>query len=627
MAVITRIELVNYLCEGWQPSMGAARWRPLWPANTIRLAGQSTAIQIPNGSGKTSVTDAILFLLSRDRLLKKGFIDRCAPAEAGYTHVRIEFALKMDENITQRQLITLDPRDCPAQLYTIGVCANRGEEQLQFYRYPGSLEAAPAYLIEGSTIVFTPNDVFRNRVRSVPKSDWNQWSNVQEWSKAVGEFVSPEVVRQNVIFHRSGAGDASATFNKVIVESGERFDEAYFKQVAAPQLLANLMGDSAEEDERTIEDTITISMTRFIDAKLKVERKQTYLQGREAMEAEFAPVLAAGEAIEQAESGYHLQLRGLDSDAALLERFAALGDTAMPGIPRYPADASLTAEVKQCLAGMALDKDGSVVITDEALAQMLGLTTGRLNELAAKKSAVREPIGFHPASSQVIEIKRDIKFSDAYGGRRKAIKYYDQGAALELAARCEGGVGPEVETLRSTFEAAEQRVDSNLFRIEHRRLTGRRDELKAAIAAAEKAGRHAEVRQRELEAQVTQRAENHAAYQEFCQCASLLPDAVRTSPRDAEQWYVHEIDLRHEAITRHSQRIGELTSGWQTWLHVRQELGLQPPADRLYELDNQKQKYGEQKEAAYSASQTEQNRYRDHLAQTSAYANRRLCPS
>lgn len=614
MAVITRIELVNYLCEGWQPSMGAARWRPLWPANTIRLAGQSTAIQIPNGSGKTSVTDAILFLLSRDRQLKKGFIDRCAPAEAGYSHVRIEFALKTDENITQRELITLDPRDCPAQLYVIGVCANRGDEQLQFYRYPGPLEAAPAYLVEGSTIVFTPNDVFRNRVRNVPKSDWNQWSNVQEWSKAVGEFVSPEVVRQNVIFHRSGAGDASATFNKVTVESGERFDEAYFKQVAAPQLLANLMGESAEEDERTIEDTITISMTRFIDAKLKVERKQTYLLGREAMEAEFAPVLAAGDAIEQAESGYHKQLRGLGSDVALLERFAGQGDAAFPGVPLDPTDANVPVEIKRYLASMALDKDGSVIVTDDALAQMLGLTTGRLNELAGRGSVTRAPVAAHPASAQLIDFNCDIKFSDGYGGRRKAVKYYDQRAALELAARREGGAGLEVETLRSTFEAAEQRVDSNMFRIEHRRLTSRRDELKAAITAAEKAGRQAEERQRELEAQVTQRAENHAAYQEFCQCASLLPDTLRDSPRDAEQWYLHEIDLRYEAITCHSQRIGELTSGWQTWLQVRQALGLQPPADRLLELENQKQKYREQKEAAYSASQTAQNRYRDHSA-------------
>ena len=103
----------------------------------------------------------------------------------------------------------------------------------------------------------------------MPKSDWDALKSVADWSKAVAEFMSPEVVRQNVMFHRNGAGDASATLRKVVANTGERFDEAYFRQIVAPQLLANAMGESAQEDERTIEDTITISMTGFIDAKLK----------------------------------------------------------------------------------------------------------------------------------------------------------------------------------------------------------------------------------------------------------------------------------------------------------------------------------------------------------------------
>lgn len=37
MALINRIEIVNYLCEGWVPSMGVGNWRPLWPANVINL--------------------------------------------------------------------------------------------------------------------------------------------------------------------------------------------------------------------------------------------------------------------------------------------------------------------------------------------------------------------------------------------------------------------------------------------------------------------------------------------------------------------------------------------------------------------------------------------------------------
>lgn len=607
MAVITRIELVNYLCEGWQPSMGVARWRPLWPANTLRLAGQSTAIQVPNGGGKTSVTNAILFLLSRDRQLKKEFLDRCAPTETGYTHVRIEFAIRTDENITQRELITIDPRDCPAQSYVIGVCANRGHEDLQFYRHAGTLEESPAYRVDGSTIVFTPNEEFRNRVRKLPKGDWNQWSTIREWSKAVSEFMSPEVVRQNVVFHRSGAGDASAAFNRVVVESGERFDEAYFRQVAAPQLLANLMGESAEEDERTIEDTITISMTRFIDAKLKVERKQAYLQRREAMEAEFAPVLSAADAIEEAQSNYQRQLQGLSRDAAFLERFAGAGGSALPGVPRNPASANVAAGVKQCLVGMALDKDGTVLIADDALAQSLGLSTGHMNQLATRGSASRDSISPYPASSQVIVFACDSKFSEGYGGRRNAPKYYDRAAALGLAARrAVEDAGDYAETLQMAFEAAEQWVDSNPFRREHRHLTTRRDELKAGIAAAEQAGREAEARQRTLEAQVNERAENHAAYQEFCQQAFLLPETLRVLPLAARDWVEKETEIRNDAITRHSGRVGELTAGWKALLRLRNELGLQSPADRLAELEAQKHHFEWQHEDAQSAHQAAQ---------------------
>lgn len=80
MALINRIEIVNYLCEGWVPSMGVASWRPLWPANVINLCGASTAVQVPNGGGKTSLTNAVLYLLSQDRVLKRRFLERCSPA-------------------------------------------------------------------------------------------------------------------------------------------------------------------------------------------------------------------------------------------------------------------------------------------------------------------------------------------------------------------------------------------------------------------------------------------------------------------------------------------------------------------------------------------------------------------
>ncbi len=584
MAVITRIEIVNYLSEGWKPGMGAARWRPLWPANTLRLAGQSTAIQIPNGCGKTSITNAILFLLSRDRKLKKEFLDRCAPVERGYTHIRIEFGIGADEDLAQHELMTRDPLDCPTQTYVIGVCANRGDEDLQFYRHAGMLEDSPAYRLENSNILFTSNEDFRGAVKKIGRSDWNRWGTIADWGKVVGEFMSREVVRQNVAFHLSGAGDASATFKKVAPELGERFDEAYFKQVVAPQLLSNLMGESAEEDERAIEDTITISMTRFIDAKLKVEAKADYLERRQALEAEFEPVLGAAVAIEGAQRAYQRQLSALGLDAAFFDRFAGSGGSLLLGMPLDPAGLHQPAAVKKALRGMAVDKDGSLLISDSALAELLGLNSGHLNQLADRSSANRPSVSKFAASSQVLDFNCDIKISEGFGGRRKPSRFYDQKAASELASR-RTDVMDDSGSLQAAFEAAEKVVDTNPFRREHRRMVRRQDELKALVAQAEAAGRVADQRKSSLETQVTERADNQTAYQEFCKQAFLFPSDLQDSPQAAEAWLEQETLLRTDLVTNHSQQIGALTAGWKNLQRLRLQLGFQTPAERWAELE------------------------------------------
>ena len=610
MAVITRIEIVNYLSEGWKPGMGSARWRPLWPANTLRLAGQSTAIQIPNGSGKTSITNAILFLLSRDRKLKKEFLDRCAPVERGYTHIRIEFGIGADEDLAQHELMTRDPMDCPTQTYVIGVCANRGEEDPQFYRHAGMLEDSPAYRVENSNILFTSNEDFRGAVKKIGRSDWNRWGTIADWGKVVGEFMSREVVRQNVAFHLSGAGDASATFKKVAPEPGERFDEAYFKQVVAPQLLSNLMGESAEEDERAIEDTITISMTRFIDAKLKVEQKAAYLERRRALEAEFEPVLGAAVAIEGAQIAYQRQLSALGLDAAFFARFAGSGASPLLGMPLDPKGLRQTAVIKKSLSGMAVDKDGSLLISDSALAELLGMSSGHLNQLADRTSANRPPISRFAASSQVLDFNCDIKISESFGGRRKPSRFYDQKAALELASRRTDGMD-DSGSLQAAFETAEKVVDTNPFRREHRRMALRQDELKGLIARAEEEGEGADQRRQSLETQVTERADNQTAYQEFCKEAFLFPSGLQDSPQAAELWLEQETLRRTNLVTNHSQQIGALTAGWQNLQRLRTELGFQTPVERWAELEAKKGELDSKGASALEERDSEKQRHED----------------
>lgn len=587
MALINRIEVVNYLCEGWQPSMGIQAWRPLWPANLITLGGQSTAIQVPNGCGKTSVTSAILYLLSRDRTLKRQFLERCAPAGTVSTHVRVEFAILLDEDITQRDLMTPDPESCPAQTYVLGVCGNRGDDTPQFYRYPGILEDAPASRMEGSVIQFSTSDALRTAVKKIRGSQWGGWDSSAEWSKVVGEFMSPEVVKQNVQFHRSGAGDASATFSKVTPGAGERFDEAYFRQVVAPQLLSNMMGESAEEDERSIEDTVLNSMNRFIGAKLQVERKRAYLERREAMEAQFQPVLEAAGGIRAADLHYQNQLQRLATDAAFLERFATSKQGRLRGVPRPLSELSFNPDVRACLEAMVLDKDGSVLIESAGIARLLGVPTGHLNQLASRQSASRSAVSATAASAQVLDLYCDIKISGGSGGRRKAAVFYNVHGARELVSRRGDSADEQLAALAEAFTAAQQWVDTNPFRHEHHRLLARRALLKEQIAAAEQAGQDASERKERLEEQVHERAENEGAFRDFCAHLSLLPEHLHEAPGDVPQWLTAQTNLRADAVVQHYQRVGELTAGWDELRAVRNELGLVSIDARIAELTDE----------------------------------------
>ena len=583
MALINRIEIVNYLCEGWVPSMGVANWRPLWPANIINLCGASTAVQVPNGGGKTSLTNAVLYLLSQDRVLKRRFLERCSPAGMVATHIRIEFAILQDQDLTQRDLMTPDPENSPAETFVIGVCANRDDDTPRFYRYSGSLEDVPACRIDRTAIEFTTASALQASVKNI-RGQWNIWNTAAEWGKVVGMFMSPDVVRQNVMFHRDGAGDASAAFSKVKSGPGERFDEAYFRQVVAPQLLMNVMGDSAEEDERNVEDTIMRSMSSFIDAKLQVESKESYLKGREALEAELRPVLDAAGKIEDTWNAYQTQLQTLAVDAAFLAHFVDDKDSRMAGIPNALGEFSLSVTVRNCLKAMVLDKDGSVLIESSGLAALLGLPTGHLNQFAGRVSATKGAVSTHWTSSQVIDLYCDIKDSEGRGGQRKALRYYDLAAARELALRRPEAASDQLVTLDEAFEFARTMLDSNVFRHQVRRLVRKKGTLKEGIAEAERAGWAAEAEKEGLERQVTEWRENQGAYQEFCEQLHLLPQEFHDAPALVPAWLESQMKVRTDAVSQHIKRAGELTGGWVELNEVRNDLGLIGIEDRIAEL-------------------------------------------
>jgi hypothetical protein len=126
------------------------------------------------------------------------------------------------------------------------------------------------------------------------------------------------------------------------------------------------------------------------------------------------------------------------------------------------------------------------------VAELAGLSTGHLNQLAARTTTTRGVVASSPISSQVIDLYRDIKSSEGSGGRRKSLVFYSLESAMELISRRAEATEERSAVIEDAFAAAEQLVDTNPFRHEHRRLVRNRLALKEQIAAAELEGMESE---------------------------------------------------------------------------------------------------------------------------------------
>lgn len=80
MSLIARIQYVNFLTYSHpdskerKPALRAVEFAPL---------KYSTAINIPNGHGKTNMISALLYLLSRDSKLKENVLPLFTPRRSG----------------------------------------------------------------------------------------------------------------------------------------------------------------------------------------------------------------------------------------------------------------------------------------------------------------------------------------------------------------------------------------------------------------------------------------------------------------------------------------------------------------------------------------------------------------
>jgi hypothetical protein len=139
----------------------------------------------------------------------------------------------------------------------------------------------------------------------------------EEWLIEIGKHFDRGNIRQIIEYQKKGAGDGTSNFLKVKSKHGERYDEAFFYGVLAPELLVGTMGNEALEGERRFEDTILISARKIGMALAESRRRQNeLLETKRALDA-IERVNVAARDVAAARQTYEVRCRTLAGEAAV----------------------------------------------------------------------------------------------------------------------------------------------------------------------------------------------------------------------------------------------------------------------------------------------------------------------
>lgn len=632
MASVSSIEVSNFLCDGYEPG---AEWVPLYRGVTLRLFGSPAALQIDNGGGKSSLTDGCLYLLSRDRRLKPKVEDRAAPADKGWTHVRIEFIERDDhDDVLQRDLITQAPEDAPGTHYVVGLCWNRGKEPI-FYRYKGVLSDAPSYRVVDDRLELVGNDEFKKSVEVMERAIWNKWGNIPDWQSEIGGFTNMDIIRQNVEFQIEGAGDYSAMVTKVKQQRGQPYDEMFFRQFIAPELLRRPLGDESDAEEYKFEDALFRTLKPTALALMEISQKERDLENARIALDMLGPVERRAQDVVEAETDLEQALESLAASAALIDTLTQRDP--LPGVPRALASRTWMGDKKlvHAVSHLAVCRQHGLVITDVGLCELTGVVASELNRRSSSKKILFAPLALGPwlgarsaridlgdpmtgaddQMSQVIDSMDHLKenladesvldraestaqvsdFKDHLKekGRGKHRKYpvtgYDLQGAIDTIEAVRGLASGNLDDVLSMLPRAfgiGREIDTNAYRREADALTAERVTWTGKVCDAEAAQVRLQEQVNDLQQGEHDLHEDEIAYQNFRTRGEEYPEEHREAPLLAEEWAASQLDKANDAIAKHDERCGQLKDDFQNYLALRKALGDTSLETELLSFDN-----------------------------------------
>lgn len=461
MSLINRVAVANLSNSNGK---GASEWRPRFGHEVLNFRGQSTIVNLDNGGGKSTIAASMIGLLSRDsKLLQYVRKHACPQSKGSWSHVQVELVMP-EHGVVQDDFLIQAGRDVPGETWVFGMCLH-SEGDYNYYFYPGVLEdLSPAHRSD-STLVLTSNADFRATLRRIPHSQWHPDASL--WRQRITQHIPQEVLDTLATFQKSGGADKDAALFNVKVPPGERFDEAFFYEILAPELLTDVLGTETEEGEERLEGMLLNHVRKAVKATHRVEAQKVKVAKLQQTSDLLTLATTAGGALNDAANAYHAALADRALDVHVLETLVTGRN--VPGIPTAALPKGVAGQVAAHLImpaeGIRLDSYTAPRITDSGLAVLLGMEVRVVNQLADRQGLKGQKI------SQVIEIPCDLKGFGGHsrGGARYANRSYSLKESQKLMHAASGfatGLSREMawDALKDAVSWFEQEGDTNPYR-------------------------------------------------------------------------------------------------------------------------------------------------------------------
>lgn len=546
MSVINRIEIAN-----WLDLTRTREWNPDYRHVVLDFRGQSTAVQAHNGTGKTRMTRAILALLGRDREFTSDARAKMAPRSAPCgSHIRMEVLHPIDP--AQASVSRAGGEPVGGERYVLGIYGYSGEGQrVNFYKYDGRLEDCPVAVRDGHRVTLIADDAFRRGLKGTKGALIDP--SEEEWLIEIGKHFDRGNIRQIIEYQKKGAGDGTSNFLKVKSKHGERYDEAFFYSVLAPELLVGTMGNEALEGERRFEDTILISARKIGMALAESRRRQNeLLETKRALDA-IERVNVAASDVSAARQTYEVRCRTLAGEAAFLRTVVI--ERPVPGIPKssLPVDEK-TREISEHLR----IQEDLWRLPDWAIGAVTGEEPARVNERASRGVGR----GTVLVRAQAIEIPRT---SHAAG---QAMLYTVDAANNLVATASSFAPGwskdSAVRALRAAFEWAETEADTNFPRKRVTAFTRQRAEATQKYGEVEQQRKQVETELDRLHSRQRSIDAARHAYDEMAR-SGLFSDTDLAAPAKTGALAEVHSQLAETRLEEHQGRVAADTALYARW--------------------------------------------------------------